>query len=334
MQLSYVSSFYYSFPNKSVRIYSMSLYKINDSKLQPISAKDFKLERDSQRLIEANIEEVFGLTFVDTEFQLNGLRVDTLAFDDETNSFVVIEYKRDRSSSVIDQGYSYLALVLNNKADFVLRYNETQKASLTKSEIDWSATRVIFVASRFTTHQLGSINFQDLPIELWKAQLYEGEMLNLEQQIADKQAESIKTVAKKSTSTSSVVQQIRTYNVDDLIKEDYPSKPLFVELSTRILDLDSNFVESPQKGYIGYKISNKIIVAIVPQKNRIILELNRTQPQDIDDPRGLVEYIPKSLENKNRHMSRIYIDDTSIINYALTIVEQVYKKYTGMNTKE
>lgn len=311
----------------------MPLYRINDSKLEPILAKDFKLERDSQRLIEANIEEVFGLKFVDTEFQLNGLRVDTLAFDDETNSFVVIEYKRDRSSSVIDQGYSYLALVLNNKADFVLRYNETQKASLTKADIDWSATRVIFVAARFTTHQLGSINFQDLPIELWKAQLFDGGMFSIEQQLADKQAESIKTVSKKNTSKDSVVEQIRTYNVNDLVKEDYPSRSLYEELSSRILDLDSKFVESPQKGYIGYKVSNKIIVAIVPQKNRLILELNRTQPQDVDDPKGLVEYIPKSLENKNRHMSRIYIEDSSIINYAISLVEQVYKKYVHVGVK-
>lgn len=165
----------------------MSLYKISGSKLRTVAKSEFKKERESQRLIEANIEEVFGLKFIDTEFQLNNLRVDTLAFDQETNSFVVIEYKKDRSSSVIDQGYSYLALVLNNKADFVLRYNETQKTSLTKSDIDWSATRVIFVAARFTTHQLGSINFQDLPIELWKAQLYEGDLLSLEQQLADKQ---------------------------------------------------------------------------------------------------------------------------------------------------
>jgi len=303
----------------------MSLYKISESKLQPISAKDFKLERDSQRLIEANIEEVFGLKFVDTEFQLNGLRVDTLAFDEETNSFVVVEYKRDRSSSVIDQGYSYLALVLNNKADFVLRYNETQKASLTKSDIDWSATRVIFVAARFTTHQLGSINFQDLPIELWKAQLFDGGMLSIEQQLADKQAESIKTVTKKSTSTDKVVEEIRTYSVNDLIKDDYPSKPLYEELSSRILELDSDFIESPKKGYIGFKLGNKLVVAIIPQRNRLILELNRTRPEDVDDPKGLVELMPKSLEHKNRWISRMYIEDINVINYAITLVEQVYK---------
>lgn len=304
----------------------MPLYKINATKLSPVSATDFRLERDSQRLIEANIEQVFGLRFVDTEYQLNGLRVDTLAFDEETNSFVVIEYKRDRSSSVIDQGYSYLALVLNNKADFVLRYNETQKKSLTKNDIDWSATRVIFVAARFTTHQLGSINFQDLPIELWKAQLYEGGLLSVEQQLADKQAESIKTVTKSSPKADSVEREIKTYTADDLLK-DYPSKSLYEELSSRILDLDSTFNESPKKGYIGYKIGSQIIVAIVPQRNRLVLEFNRTQPQDLDDPKGLVEYIPKSLEHKNRHMSRMFIEDSSVINYAMSLVEQVYKKH-------
>lgn len=305
----------------------MPLYKISDTNLLPINTTDFRLERDSQRLIEANIEQVFGLKFVDTEFQLNGLRVDTLAFDEETNSFVVIEYKRDRSSSVIDQGYSYLALVLNNKADFVLRYNETQQKSLTKADIDWSATRVIFVAARFTTHQLGSINFQDLPIELWKVQLHEGDLLSIEQQLADKQAESIKTVTKKTDAASSVDREIKTYNVNDLVKDDYPSKSLYEELSARILDLDSNFVESPKKGYIGYKIGSQIIVAIVPQKNRLVLEFNRTQPQDVDDPKGLVEYIPKSLEHKNRHMSRMFIEDSSVINYAISIVEQVFKHH-------
>ncbi len=304
----------------------MPLYRINSTSLTPINTTDFSLERDSQRLIEANTEQVFGLKFVDTEFQLNGLRVDTLAFDEETNSFVVIEYKRDRSSSVIDQGYSYLALVLNNKADFVLRYNETQQKSLTKADIDWSATRVIFVAARFTTHQLGSINFQDLPIELWKVQLYEGELLGIEQQLADKQAESIKTVTKKTGTTIAVEREIKTYTVDDLLK-DYPSKSLYEELSARILDVDSNFLESPKKGYIGYKIGSQIIVAIVPQKNRLVLEFNRTQPQDVDDPKGLVEYVPKSLEHKNRHMSRMYIGDNSVINYAMSIVEQVYKNH-------
>ena len=46
-----------------------------------------------------------------------------------------IEYKKGNSYSVIDQGYSYLSILLNNKADFILEYNETQSENLKKTDI-------------------------------------------------------------------------------------------------------------------------------------------------------------------------------------------------------
>ena len=79
-----------------------------------------------QELTEKNLETVFGLEFVATEYQVQKLFIDTLAFDRETKTFVIIEYKRDRSFSVVDQGFSYLSLMLNNKADFILAYNEAK----------------------------------------------------------------------------------------------------------------------------------------------------------------------------------------------------------------
>jgi RecB family endonuclease NucS len=74
--------------------------------------------------------EVFGYQFVKSELQLGTLRIDTLAFDNENKSFVIIEYKIDQSFSVIDQGYAYRGLLLNNKAEFILEYNEYKNQSL------------------------------------------------------------------------------------------------------------------------------------------------------------------------------------------------------------
>ncbi|MFZ0328463.1 MAG: hypothetical protein WBP64_05315 [Nitrososphaeraceae archaeon] len=54
---------------------------------------------------------------VRSEFELHGFRIDTLAFDKESKAFVIIEYKKDRNLSVVDQGIAYLNLMLNNKAD-------------------------------------------------------------------------------------------------------------------------------------------------------------------------------------------------------------------------
>jgi len=89
-----------------------------------IKENPLKLEREIQTLIEKNLKLIFGLDFVKSEFSLNNFRIDTLAFDHDASAFVIIEYKRDKNFSVIDQGYAYLSLMLNNKADYILEYNE------------------------------------------------------------------------------------------------------------------------------------------------------------------------------------------------------------------
>ena len=138
----------------------MPIFQISNSKLSQIKEKDIDLEKDIQMITEENLETVFGLRFVKSEFALQKFRIDTLAFDKETDAFVIIEYKRDRSFSVIDQGYAYLALMLNNKADFILEYNERTKGALRREDVDWSQSRVLFLAQSFTTYQQNAINFR------------------------------------------------------------------------------------------------------------------------------------------------------------------------------
>jgi RecB family endonuclease NucS len=102
----------------------MALFRIeNNKQLINIKEQPFKLEKEIQSLTENNLKTIFGLEFVKSEFALNNFRIDTLAFDRETGTLVIIEYKRDKNFSVIDQGYAYLSLMLNNKADFILEFN-------------------------------------------------------------------------------------------------------------------------------------------------------------------------------------------------------------------
>ncbi|NQV00255.1 MAG: hypothetical protein HQ538_05940, partial [Parcubacteria group bacterium] len=104
----------------------MSTFQIKNSKFTKIKEKNFDYEKDLQKLVEHNLKEVFGLEFVsgalDKQFYLKNLEIDTLAFDTETKTFVIIEYKKNKSFSIIDQGYAYLGLLLNNKAEFILHY--------------------------------------------------------------------------------------------------------------------------------------------------------------------------------------------------------------------
>ena len=88
----------------------MDLYKVTkDQVLEPIQISKFDLERDIQRVVEKNTQELFSLQFVKSEFSVQGYRIDSLCFDQEARSFVIIEYKNTQSYSVIDQGFTYLS---------------------------------------------------------------------------------------------------------------------------------------------------------------------------------------------------------------------------------
>lgn len=57
---------------------------------------------------------------------------------------MIIEYKRERNDGVVDQGLSYLNLMLEYKGDFIVEYNESCNKSLKRTDIDWSQSKVLF----------------------------------------------------------------------------------------------------------------------------------------------------------------------------------------------
>lgn len=306
----------------------MPIYKQINDKLIPIKEKKVSLEKTLQNLIEVNLDEVFGLNFIASEFSLNNLRIDTLAFDEETKTFVIIEYKRDKNFSVIDQGYAYLALLLNNKADFVLEYNEKTKKNLRKDDIDWSQSRVMFVAQSFTKYQREAIGFQDLPIELWEVKRYDEDLVSFNQVIASEKSESIKTIT-KNKDIERVSREIKQYSVEDHIKLSWSkAKELFDEFSQRILELDPRFVIHPVKYYIGFNIGNKNVVTIHVRKSKLLLHLLRVRPEDLKDPEKRTRYEKNSLQYYNVHITSFVIENENDIDYAMSLVKQVYKIFT------
>ena len=75
--------------------------------LTSIKEKPFKLEREIQILFESNLKELMELVLVKSEFSIKNKRIDTLAFDPETKAFIIIEYKRSKNISVVDQGWLF-----------------------------------------------------------------------------------------------------------------------------------------------------------------------------------------------------------------------------------
>jgi hypothetical protein len=140
----------------------------------------FDNERLVQQLLEENLGQVFpGLEFVKKEYQIEVLRPDTIAFDQEKKSFVIIEYKNLTNKSVIDQGISYYQQLQEHREAFILLYNKERGKLYDIDNIEWDETRVIFIAPSFTTYQTKSSRFAGLPIELYEIREYEGRILTL-----------------------------------------------------------------------------------------------------------------------------------------------------------
>ena len=265
----------------------MATFKIDNDVLTQIKEKPFKLEREIQHIVEKNISILLGLEFIKTEFSLNSFRIDSLAFDTDKKSFVIIEYKRDRNFSVIDQGYAYLSLMLNNKADFILEYNESKSESLKRSDVDWSQSKVIFVSPSFTAYQKEAINFKDLPIELWEIKRFSNNTLSFEQIISKSSKESIKTISNNETMTT-VSREIKVYNEQDhLANAEENIYNIYEQIKEYLLSLSEDISIYPKKKTIGFKVGNKVFCDIVIQNKGIRLFLN-VKKGTLKDPENIM----------------------------------------------
>lgn len=301
----------------------MAVFNINKSGfLIPIKEHDFRLEKDIQKLTEVNLKQIFGLEFVCSEFSLNNLRIDTLAFDNEAKSFVIIEYKRDKNYSVIDQGYAYLSLMLNNKADFILEYNEKASNLLKRDDIDWSQSKVIFISPSFTLYQREAINFKDLPIELWEIRRYENQTVNYSKIKAYGKQESIKTISNEDKVIGQVSSEIKVYtekehtiNASDMTLE------LYEKLKNAILNID-NIELQPKKKYIAF-VGSSNIVDVHIQKSALKIWIN-VQQGHLDDPKKLSRDVTH-IGHWGNGDYEIQMRDDDNFEYILSLIKQSVK---------
>ena len=236
-----------------------------------LKQKDFKNEKELQIFFESNIENILGYKLIDTEFVVGDFRIDSLAFDEETKSFRIIEYKNVKNHSLVDQGYTYLKLMLERKADFVLQYNIKTKSSLTIQDIDWSQSRIIFVSPIYTLYQLNATDFKNIPIDLIKVTRYEDGIIEID---FIKKTSNVKVQdINMEPSKDYVNKEVVVYTEEDhLSKVSENIKRLYEELKNRILALDDIDVDV-KKLYIAFKGSRNI-VDIGFNKNEIKIYIN------------------------------------------------------------
>ena len=312
---------------------TIKIFKHDEGKLTEIEkkhgSKPFKDEKEMQKLIEKNVDAIFpGVEFVESEFALIELRIDTVCFNKETNSFVIIEYKNDKHGGVIDQGMAYLDLLEKNREAFLILYQK-QKNELLEN-VNWDETKIIIIAPEYTPHQLrASFRTKD-PIELWEIKRFDDETFTLEK-IHDKEK------GKKTYRQDSSI--IGEYSEEDYLEGKYfregrgaPTdevKKLFKILKSKILERFTDIEIKQKSRYAGfYSTKNDAaLCTIVAYGKRI--QLNYTiRIKDALPESEFVRYMVNPDGTKINHWGlgdyQSMIDTEKDIEKAFPLIEKVY----------
>ncbi len=301
----------------------MEIYFNKKQHLSSVKTIPFRLEKDIQNLVESNLQSLFKLELVKSEFTIDKYRLDTLCFDKESKSFVIIEYKKDKNYSVIDQGFSYLSTVLENKGELILEYQEKFNIRVRKDGIDWSQIRIIFISPSFSQYQKDSINFKDLPIELYEIKQYENDIVTLNRIQSKSSSTSINELSDGGV-IGKVKREVKVYTEDHIT--DYGSdftRELYSRYKDKILELGDDINIKFNKLYIGFKKDKKNFTDITVSKDFIKIWLNQKKGK-IDDSKNLCRDV-SSIGHWGNGDYEIRVIDDKDFEYILSLIRQSYE---------
>jgi predicted transport protein len=299
----------------------MKIYTTDGTNFTEVHEQPFKLEREIQTLFEANLNAVMGLRYVRSEFSIKNKRIDTLAFDEQVNAFVIIEYKRDKNVSVIDQGFTYLGLMLENKSDFVLEHQSQLNSRLMVNDVDWTQTRVAFVSTSFTENQIQATNFKDIAIELWEVRRYSNATVSINAVKKSRSATSIKPLTQRNTELKAIADEIKVYTEEDhRAASNDDVYELYETFRNAILQLADDIEVKPQKFYIAFK-KNGNIACIQLQKRNLKIHIGAKWGH-IDDARGLAKDV-SSIGHYGTGDYELQVDSDKDIEYIMSLIKQL-----------
>ena len=301
----------------------MILYNNTALQLQQVKEKPFKLESEIQKIFENNLQLIMGLQMVRSEFTIKNKRIDTLAYDKQTSAFIIIEYKRDKNYSVVDQGLTYLNLMLQNKAEFILTYNETLTDTLHSKDVDWSQSRVVFVSPSFTENQISASDFKDFGIELWEVKQFDNGTISINSIKKSTSAPSIKPLLENNDKLKDIKENIKVFTEEDHFNNgSEASIELYEKVKASILNLADNIEIKPQKYYIAFKKGNNIS-DIEMQKKGLKIFIN-AKIGTLDDPKGLLMDV-SNIGHRGNGDYQIQIVNDDDLEYIMSLVKQVLR---------
>jgi len=238
------------------------IFKIESEQLTRLNQTSFDNEKVLQTLIEKNLDMVFdGLEFLSTEFQIKDLRPDSVAFDTEKNSFVIIEYKNVKNKQVLDQGATYYRLLKEHKGDFVLLYNRLKDKQHEIDYFNWDEPYVIFLSPEFTKYQIGATGI-GLPVRLYQIHQFDQGIITVER-MGEVATEHARFGPSEDTTKTKSYVRLDEYDEEKYLNGEFKTgnsgpetRALYFKIKKRLLETFEDVEPRQKKAYMGFYSKN------------------------------------------------------------------------------
>lgn len=265
----------------------IKLFRLNADTATEIPGASMALERPLQRLIESNLNPLLGIRFVASEYstgKTHAGRIDTLGLD-ENACPVILEYKRQASENVINQGLFYLDWLMDHQAEFQLLVLE-RFGKETADGLDWSAPRLICIAADFTKFDGHAVRQINRNIELIRYRKFGDQLLMLE---LVNSVSSANTSSAPSAEAKPAHSKHEEKHVSDWI-ETLPSElgDLFKELENYLLGLGDDVQRKDLKLYVAFRRLRNFVTVVPRQRAGLLLFLH-LDPTEIEGAGDFIE---------------------------------------------
>ncbi len=254
----------------------LKLFRLTAGKACELAGSAMQLEKSLQSLIEHNMETLFGVRFLASEYSTgkrHAGRMDSLGIDENGNA-VIFEYKRAANENVITQGLFYLDWLMDHRGDFELLVLKRLGPTVT---VDWSNPRLVCVAGDFNRYDEYAIGQMQRSIELVRYRNYADELLALEL-VASTSAKAT-AAGENLGSSSGAGPSSNTATTSSTVTQLHEAAPqalkdLYGSVEQYLLHLGDDVTKIVNKNYYAFRrLKNFACVEVHPQKQRLLVYL-------------------------------------------------------------
>jgi predicted transport protein len=216
---------------------------------------------------------------------------------------------------------------LNNKSDFILEYNEVKDKTLKRDGIDWTQSKIIFISPKFSEYQKNSINFKNVPFELWEITQFQNQTIGLNKIETNSEVDINTTSSDEKSVVKRVSEEIVTideeYHLGKSTNRPDSVIEVYQKLKERILQLGDDIEQKFNKQTINFKRYSVFTDLIIYNKGVVVVV--NLKKGELDDPLQKTEDLSEKGHWGNGDY-KLLVKSEDDIEYCMSLIKQSYNK--------